>query len=507
MSETKKQSEVWRSEASREERKARLAAMRSKTGGKKPIRLNSRVVRTVVAIVLVLALLAYGGYAVIRAGIPTRMLTAATIGNQSIKGSELNFYFHSIANQYGISATTAEGKATLSGPSNMEGFKTLADYIKDSAAKELQNIVMLSEKAKAENMTLSDASKKQLEDYFASAEAQATTQKVSVDKLFADAFGSGMTKELMRPILERILLANQYSDKVVAGFTITDGQLKTEYDANKDTYDFVRYRSFLVKAVYATDASDEVKSLAMKAAKDKADKMLAEVKDADTFKKASVNYATDADQASYMSGDKTLSKYAFKADVTSTEGAPWLFDAARKAGDKSVFEASDGYEVYLFESRSRAYFNQVSVRHILIGAERNTLVSAELKEKKAEAEKVLAEYKAGAQTAEAFGALAEKYSTDTGSSTNGGLYENIKPGSMVDEFDAWIMDPARKAGDTGIVQTDYGFHVMYFEKVDGKDWELTARNTLKNNAYDQYLKDEAAKYPYTLKQPGLMFVG
>ena len=33
---------------------------------------------------------------------------------------------------------------------------------------------------------------------------------------------------------------------------------------------------------------------------------------------------------------------------------------------------------------------------------------------------------------------------------------------MVAEYDKWIFDAARKEGDTDIVKTDYGYHVMYF---------------------------------------------
>ena len=33
---------------------------------------------------------------------------------------------------------------------------------------------------------------------------------------------------------------------------------------------------------------------------------------------------------------------------------------------------------------------------------------------------------------------------------------------MVESFDAWCFDSSRKPGDTGIVKTNYGYHVMYF---------------------------------------------
>ena len=33
---------------------------------------------------------------------------------------------------------------------------------------------------------------------------------------------------------------------------------------------------------------------------------------------------------------------------------------------------------------------------------------------------------------------------------------------MVASFNDWCFDSNRKSGDTGIVETTYGFHVMYF---------------------------------------------
>ncbi|NLC40533.1 MAG: hypothetical protein GX763_06410, partial [Clostridiaceae bacterium] len=81
---------------------------------------------------------------------------------------------------------------------------------------------------------------------------------------------------------------------------------------------------------------------------------------------------------------------------------------------------------------------------------------------KARAEEILAEFEAGAKTEEAFGELAKSYTSDTGSLDTGGLYENVPYGMMVGPFQDWSLDESRKAGDTGIVGTDYGYHIMYF---------------------------------------------
>ena len=33
---------------------------------------------------------------------------------------------------------------------------------------------------------------------------------------------------------------------------------------------------------------------------------------------------------------------------------------------------------------------------------------------------------------------------------------------MVDSFSTWCFDTSRQAGDTAIVRSDYGYHIMYF---------------------------------------------
>ena len=68
----------------------------------------------------------------------------------------------------------------------------------------------------------------------------------------------------------------------------------------------------------------------------------------------------------------------------------------------------------------------------------------------------------GDKTEESFAALATEKTEDTGSQSTGGLYERVYKGQMVKAFENWCFDAARKAGDTGIVESDYGYHVMYF---------------------------------------------
>jgi len=167
-----------------------------------------------------------------------------------------------------------------------------------------------------------------------------------------------------------------------------------------------------------------------------------------------------------------------------TTYADWITDAARKAGDVNYFPNTytstdengeetttvSGYYVVMFGSSNDNNFPLVNVRHILAAFEGGTTDSttglttysdAEKLAAKAEATALYNEWKDGAATEDSFASLANEKSDD-GDGTTGGLYENIYPGQMVTAFNDWCFDASRKAGDTDIVETDYGFHVMYF---------------------------------------------
>ena len=79
------------------------------------------------------------------------------------------------------------------------------------------------------------------------------------------------------------------------------------------------------------------------------------------------------------------------------------------------------------------------------------------------AQDILDLYLAGEMTEEAFGELANEHSEDNnGKVTNGGLYTYVYEGEMMEDFNSWCFEKDRQVGDTGLVRTTYGYHVMYF---------------------------------------------
>ena len=109
----------------------------------------------------------------------------------------------------------------------------------------------------------------------------------------------------------------------------------------------------------------------------------------------------------------------------------------------------------------------VDASHILIayeGAMRaDGTVSLTKEEAKAKANDLLKQLQGGAN----FANLAEANTNDNGSKTTGGKYENIQKGQMVPTFDDYIFN--NPIGKLGVVESDFGFHVLKVDKINEKE--------------------------------------
>ena len=146
----------------------------------------------------------------------------------------------------------------------------------------------------------------------------------------------------------------------------------------------------------------------------------------------------------------------------------------------------------------------VDVRHILVmpkGGTTNVSGSTTYSEEEWEtcrqaAQAILDTWTAGEATEESFAALANQHSEDGGSNTTGGLYEAVtNDGTYVPEFEAWCVAEGRQVGDTGIVKTTYGYHVMYCSAIH-EAWYQYALQSLVQELYAQQMDQYAEKTPF-----------
>ena len=146
----------------------------------------------------------------------------------------------------------------------------------------------------------------------------------------------------------------------------------------------------------------------------------------------------------------------------------------------------------------------INVRHILISWDDADGDGEPTEEEKAaaleSAEAILTEYQKD-PTEDHFAQLANEHSTDPGSNTNGGLYENVSPGYMVQEFNDWCFDASRQTGDTDIVETQFGYHIMYFvSHSDTPYWkQYIIDQGYLTTKMDKMVADMSEQYPVSVQ--------
>lgn len=138
----------------------------------------------------------------------------------------------------------------------------------------------------------------------------------------------------------------------------------------------------------------------------------------------------------------------------------------------------------------------VDVRHILLKVEGGvenadgTITFADealAAEAYAEAQRLLEEYQAD-PTETHFADLAKEHTAD-GNGAQGGLYTGVYVGQMVKTFEDWCFDESRQPGDTGIVATKFGYHIMYFS-ARGEDTWLTKTRQAYMAELEQKMEDD-----------------
>lgn len=141
------------------------------------------------------------------------------------------------------------------------------------------------------------------------------------------------------------------------------------------------------------------------------------------------------------------------------------------------FQPTDAELAVYFDEHEEGYAesgitkegNFVDVRHILImpeGADNSNIRTETFPEEawaaaRTEAEAILERWKSGEATEDSFAELANTHSADS-DGTDGGLYSQVTEGQMVEAFNDWCFDEARQYGDVEIVETEFGYHIMFF---------------------------------------------
>lgn len=473
----------------------------------------------IVVVVLVALLLVWNS------GLFQSRATAATVNDEKISVAEMSYYYYDaryIYAYYGLLDTTKPDAEQMY---NEEEGTTYRDFFLESALKSAESVKVLYNAALEAGCSVKDI-QENLDAQIESMKSSAANNSYSYKAFLKAIYGPYMTPSIYKEVVSQALLGSYYanliSDETEASFT--DEDILAYYNEHADDIDEFEYSflQFKAETVKTTDedgnklSEEEIAALEEEAeadAKAKAEATLASYNEG-----ISIEELIEAGEPS-SSGNHTTVQGT--GSISSYYSEQLLELAADNATDKAVLveTESNGYYVVIFHSRSRnEKLDEANVRHILFKADAITddagkLVAPSeetLAQLKAEAEAVLAEYEAGEHTAEAFAALAEKYSDDVGSNTNGGLYEGVTEGSnFVTEFNNWLFgDDQPEVGETGLFLHEgsagstsgyWGYHIAYLESWTGTtSWEADATSALLSEKMNAWNEELASGYESAL---------
>lgn len=463
-----------------------------------------------------------------RANLGARFSPAAEIDGQKYSAGEVEFYYSSVYQSFmsnwsymleylGLDSsrdpaeqTVSESAADLVGAEVGTSWK---DYFLNESLKQMAIIQSGMKQAASEGFTFSDSVKAQCESAMDSLKGAATSSGMNAGQYLQAAYGSNVTEKIYQQEVTRIIQFSEYTAAYQKNLTYSDSDVQAAYQADTKLYDRVSYEGVAVNGTAPTvkdndgntvEPTEAESAAAMEAAKKAADEMLVAYKAG-----ADLSKLAEADEKATYSKNPAATYYG-------TAVTEWLFDDARKANDSVVLESGSAYYVLVFHDRYLDQTPTIDVRHILVGLEDSELAitdegyeeeEARLKaEALSAAEDILAQWKSGEATEASFAALAAEHSTDPGSASNGGLYTSVEPGQMIDTFNDWCFDTARKPGDTGVVETPYGAHVMYFVDHGDPIWKTTIENDLRAADYNEWMETLASNTSYSLSS-GAKYVG
>ena len=363
-------------------------------------------------------------------------------------------------------------------------FDTWADYFLDTAITTARNTYAVYDEAVAKGHTLSEEEQSEVDTALSSMSTYASLYGYSSASAMLRAnYGRGCNESSYREYLKVQQLASSYANKYLNDLDYSQEEIDAYGAEDPTAYNSYSYRYYLFntsnyyeegvetptdeqKAAALTAAENAAKELA-ESSKGDAAKFKAAVDELEAAKKAAQEQPTDSTEPAESTEptepeeetDVSLHENVLKSNLVSVL-SDWMVEEGRQAGDTTYVAAGNdaGFYVAMYlDSRDNSNVETVNVRHILISTSEN--VTAE--DAKKQIEDLKTEFESN-PTEEHFAELAQQKSSDTGSSANGGLYENVAPGQMVEAFNDWIFDTSRKAGDVGIVETDYGCHLMYF---------------------------------------------
>lgn len=446
-----------------------------------------------------------------QSGLSRRMITAFKVGDEKVSVAEYSYYYSQTYSNYYQTMVDYVGEENVPIDKNVSLKKqymsegvTYADYFSSGAMNTLQNLIAVSKKAEAEGFELPAEYQESYDTTLDNIDQYAKLYNISTAKYLNTYFGMGFNQKLLKKCIYREMLVAAYEEKIQSEIVCDDEALNGYYEEHKTDFDTadIRIVQFAAKEANEEAGTEEVTSLQAKA---DAEEFLAKCTSAEAYAEAALEKAkNEAEDPETATDSSHITNLIYgDANALNPKVAEYIFNDERQAGDCDIVSnvaETVFYVIYIDHPAERDERNTVNVRHILLQFD---VTDEEVKaSKENEINAIYDQFVAGGGTEEVFAELAGEFSQDS-SYANGGLYENVKPGQTVAEFNDWCFDPARQVGDTDIVLTQYGYHLMYLSGFGDPAWKVDAEAALKEGEMDAWAESLLEGNDVTINPSGI----
>ena len=474
-----------------------------------------------------------------KSGVIEKNTIAASIGDEQLNTVQLSYYYNdAISEMYDKAYEQYSSYYELyfetmgldihapldEQVQDKETGATWADYFVNAALESAKSDYTMEKLAAEAGFQLPEAEAANIDTYFTNLDINAKLSGYSSANAYLRmVYGSGADTDSYREHLTRIAIADAFYTDHMDNLKYDDAAIReyekdrvNNYNSYDYSYSYLSYTGFLQGGTEDENGtvtySDEEKAAAREAVKQAAAEMAtattldelkekAEAVEVNEDSEVAVNTQTRALHTSinlaladWMAADERK-----EGDIAAIPNATTPTD-----GEESVV---NGYYVVYFTGRSDNKLPMSDVRHLLVSFQGGTtdpetdevVYSEEEKNTaKATADDLLTQWKEGEATEESFIALIKEHSDDT-TAADGGLFENINIDSQyVPNFLNWSMNADRKAGDIEVIETEFGYHIMYYvgaSQLNYRDYMITSEMQVEDQQkwYDAALEAVTAE--------------
>lgn len=362
------------------------------------------------------------------------------------------------------------------------GIGTWFTYFVELTKGHVTEILALCQTAHDNGVELDKEDRANIDSYISDVEGAARANGYSLNDYISKVVGNPMTEKDLRACLELEILAEKYSVIYESSLTYTADEMEAYYAENPAEFSVVDVYAYTVTVEPGKEAETRAAMEQIATAKTPAEYKAFVKAYIEATDKKTGETAAEREERINSEVDACFFRGADQDDFYYS--ANWAFGA--KVGDTYI-ESMNGTLTAFYLAKA-PYRNEAATRDV-----RHVLFSKNTYKDDKTAKLIYSEWEKAGFSEEKISSIAQEHSDDAVSAVFGGLIKNVIPGTSVAAFDEWIFDADRKEGDHGIIESDIGWHIVYYVG-DGEllAWQSLVNDALAANEYNelvsQYIK-------------------